>query len=70
MGKKKKEYICKCYKLTKKDLKDKVKEGYTDFKLVQKELKIGTSCSSCKKKSKKRFQKYLDKYNENEVSTS
>ncbi len=64
MGKKSNDYICKCYKLDKSYMKDKIKDGASSFKELQKESKIGTKCSSCKKKNKKRFQKYTDKVNE------
>ena len=64
MGKKKKDYICTCHKLTKKDMKQEIKNGTTEFKQLQKDIKIGTKCSSCKKKNKKRFKKYLEKHNQ------
>ena len=70
MSKKKKKYICDCHKLTKKDMKKEIEKGTTEFKQLQKDIKIGTKCSSCKKKNTKRFQKYLDKYNNKEVSPS
>lgn len=60
MGKNK-EYICKCFKLEKADLKQTIKDGATTFKEAQKMIKIGKECSSCKKKNKKRFKKYYDK---------
>lgn len=61
MGKQKKEYICSCYKITKDDLKGWVKEGYTSFKELSKDTKLGKSCSSCKTKNKKRFKKFKEK---------
>ncbi len=69
MGKAKKEYICSCHKVTKADMKNEIKDGTTEFKLLQKNTKIGTKCSSCKKKNKKRFVKYLEKQNNKQVST-
>ena len=69
MGQKnKKDYICKCHKVRKCDMKDKIKEGVIDFKSLQKQIKVGTKCSSCKKKNKKRFYKYVDKYNQEKES--
>lgn len=62
MGKKK-DYICNCHKVTKKDMKTEIKNGTTQFKVLQKDINIGTKCSSCKKKNMKRFNRYLDKYN-------
>ena len=67
MGKNKSEYACKCYKITKEEIKDKMRSGITDFKQLKKETKIGKSCSSCKKKNKKRFEKYLTKLNANNL---
>jgi bacterioferritin-associated ferredoxin len=61
MGKNNKEYICKCHKITKKDMKDAIKNGIESFKDLQKETKIGTKCSGCKKRSKERFKKYRKK---------
>lgn len=68
MGKKKKEYICGCHKITKQDMKAEISSGATEFKQLQKDTKIGTKCSSCKKKNKKRFYKYIDKLENNKVS--
>ncbi len=66
MSKKKKNekqtIICKCYNVTKEDMKDFIKNGNTNFKEFKKETKIG-KCSSCKKKNKKRFEKYVHKMN-------
>lgn len=59
--KKKKEYVCKCHKITKQDFKDEVNNGISTFKELQKETKIGSKCSGCKKKNKKRFEKALEK---------
>lgn len=69
MGKKKKtEYICKCHKITKSDMKKHIKDGISDFKSLQKENKIGNKCSSCKKKNKKRFEKQFTKFQNKQVS--
>jgi bacterioferritin-associated ferredoxin len=60
----KKDYICPCFKLTKKDVKSHIENGITTYKKLQKETKIGSKCSSCKKKTKKKFYKMLDKYDQ------
>lgn len=64
VGKKKKKYICPCFKLTKSDIKEAIEDGVTSYKELQKQTKIGTKCSSCKKKTKKKFKKYKQKYEE------
>jgi len=69
MSKTKKDYVCSCHKITKSDMKNEIKDGVTEFKLLQKNTKIGTKCSSCKKENKKRFAKYLKKQNKKQVST-
>ena len=56
MGKKK-DYVCKCYKITKDDLVEKIGEGFTTYNDLKKEIKLGKSCSSCKEKNKKRVKK-------------
>ncbi len=61
MGKKKKKVICPCFKITKKEVKEHIKAGVTNYKELQKLTNIGTKCSSCKKKTKKKFKKYKDK---------
>lgn len=63
MSKSAEDYICKCHKITKQEFKDKIKEGFTTYKELKNETKIGSSCSSCKKKAKKRLEKYLSKLN-------
>ena len=42
-------------------MKDHIDNGIDNFQDLQKETKIGKSCSSCKTKNKKRFKKYLEK---------
>lgn len=66
MGKKKKDHICKCFKLEKDDLRNSIKNGASTFKEAQKDIKIGTKCSGCKKDNKKRFKKYYDKIHNQE----
>jgi len=61
-NKEKQNIICKCYNVTKDDMKNFIKNGNTDFKDFRKETKIG-KCSSCKQKNKKRFEKYVIKMN-------
>ena len=61
MPKNKKDYLCSCYKITKSDVKNHIKNGITDYKELQKITKIGSSCSDCKKKTKKKFYKYVEK---------
>jgi bacterioferritin-associated ferredoxin len=64
MAKKKSEYACKCFKITKKEMKQEIKNGVSSFKELQQSTKIGSKCSSCKKKNKKRFDKYTVKIQE------
>lgn len=62
MGKKsKKDYICSCYKITKCDVKEHIQNGVVKYKDLQELLKIGTKCSSCKTRTKKKFKKYRKK---------
>lgn len=61
MGKKS-EYICKCHNVTKQDIKDHVKNGVSTYKELRKITKVG-ECSSCKKRTKKKFIKYYEKFN-------
>jgi len=53
--------ICKCYDVTKKDIKKAIKDGATSFKDVKKETKISSGCGKCKKKAKKITKKLLKK---------
>ncbi|MCF7925231.1 MAG: (2Fe-2S)-binding protein [Candidatus Izimaplasma sp.] len=61
----KKNELCSCFKITKKDVKDHIKAGITSYKELQKQTDIGTKCSSCKKKTKKKFKKYRNKLGAN-----
>ena len=62
MGKKKKELACDCFHVTKKEMKEIIKNENISFKTFQQQTNVGTKCSSCKKKNKKRHKKYLQKY--------
>ena len=61
MGKEKTKYVCDCFHITKNDMKEHIKNGIVTYKDLQKETNIGTKCSGCKKKSKAKFKKYLEK---------
>lgn len=45
--------ICKCYKVTGKDIKKAIKNGAETVKEVRKETKADTACRGCKKKLEK-----------------
>ncbi len=51
--------ICPCYKVTKKDIKNAVKDGASSFKEVKKLTKVSKACGKCKKKAKKLTKKYI-----------
>jgi bacterioferritin-associated ferredoxin len=53
--------ICPCYKVTKKDIKEAVKDGATCFKEIKQATKVGKGCGKCKKKAKKISKKILQK---------
>lgn len=53
--------ICPCFDITKKDVKRYIQDGVTKYKDLQRLTKIGTKCSSCKKKTKVKFRKYKAK---------
>ena len=45
--------ICKCYKVTVKDIKKAIKNGAETVKDVRKETKADTACRDCRKKLEK-----------------
>lgn len=51
MGKKK-DYICKCYKVTKSDVDSYLENGIVKFKELKKQEKWGSKCSKCKTRIK------------------
>lgn len=53
--------ICSCRNVTKKDIKDAIKNGTSTFKELKQETKITKGCGKCKKKAKKVFKKLLKK---------
>jgi len=53
--------ICPCKDVTKKDIKEAIKDGATTFKDLKKETKIASGCGKCKKRAKKTFKKLLKK---------
>ncbi len=59
MGKDK--YICPCFKVTKKDIKEAVADGADSFKAVKKATKLGSGCGHCKCKAKIYTKKQLKK---------
>ncbi|MEC9485337.1 MAG: (2Fe-2S)-binding protein [Candidatus Izemoplasma sp.] len=63
--KKKKKVLCPCFKITKQDVKEHIRNGVTTYQELQKLTMIGTKCSSCKKKTKKKFKKYKEKLGAN-----
>ena len=46
------KYLCPCYKVTKKDIKEAIKDGATSFKEVRKMTKAGKGCGHCECKVK------------------
>lgn len=48
----KKDYICKCYKVTKEDIKNYMENGITKYKELKKKEKWGSKCSKCKNRIK------------------
>lgn len=52
--------LCSCYKVTKGDIKEAVKDGAKCFKDVKKATKVGKACGKCKKKAKKLTKKLLE----------
>lgn len=58
---KNKDYICSCFKITKKDLKQYIANGYTEYKALQDHTNIGSKCSKCKTRTEQKFNKYLEK---------
>ena len=45
--------ICKCYKVTEKDIKKAIKKGAESAKDIRKETKADTACRHCTKKFEK-----------------
>ena len=45
--------ICKCYKVTEKDIKKAIKKGAESAKDIRKETKADTACRHCNKKFEK-----------------
>ena len=45
--------ICKCYKVTEKDIKKAIKKGAESAKDNRNQTKAGTSCRHCTKKFEK-----------------
>ena len=45
--------ICKCYKVTEKDIKKAIKKGEESAKDIRKETKADTACRHCTKKFEK-----------------
>lgn len=53
--------LCKCYHLTKADIKAAVKDGASSYKEVKQATKVGKACGKCKKKAKKYAEKCIAK---------
>ena len=47
------QIICKCYKVTEKDIKKAIKKGAESAKDIRKETKADTACRHCTKKFEK-----------------
>jgi len=56
-----KNVICPCFDITKAEVKQHIRDGVIKYKDLQQLTKIGTKCSSCKKKTKVKFKKYKAK---------
>lgn len=54
-------YLCPCYKLTKKDIKKVIKKGALSFKEVKQATGISKRCGHCACKTKKYVKKQLEK---------
>lgn len=57
----KEKYLCPCRKVTKKDIKDAVKDGASSFKEVRKVIKVADGCGHCACKVKKYAKKQIKK---------
>ena len=56
------KYLCPCYKVTKKDIKEAIKDGASSFKEVRKMTKAGKGCGHCECNVKKYAKKQLKKH--------
>ena len=56
------KYLCPCFKVTKKDIKEAIKDGASSFKEVRKMTKAGKGCGHCQCKVKKYANKQLKKH--------
>lgn len=54
--------LCKCRHVTKKDIKQAVKDGASTVKEVRKATGAGSACGGCRKKVKKYAKKCIKKY--------
>ena len=57
MGKDK--YICPCFKVTKKDVKEAIKNGADTFKAAKKATRLGEGCGHCCSKARNYVKKRL-----------
>lgn len=57
----KEKYLCPCYKVTKKDIKDAIAHGASSFKEIKKSTGAAKGCGHCKCKVKKYAKKQLKK---------
>ncbi|GAA4871455.1 bacterioferritin-associated ferredoxin [Ferrimonas pelagia] len=53
-------YVCVCFGVTDKQVKQVVAEGATDLKTLQAKLNVGTQCGKCIKTTLEIMQQQLD----------
>ena len=54
--------LCECHNVTQNDVVECIKDGVTEFKVLQERTKISTDCPSCKENNEALFNELVKNY--------